>query len=55
MLPPCISTMRLEMESPRPVPPFFRVLVLSDLLKLFEDLRPVRDRDAGARVGDRHA
>jgi hypothetical protein len=29
MRPPCISTIRLAMESPRPVPPFFRVLELS--------------------------
>src|SRR5262249_47870667 len=27
--PPCISTMRFEIASPRPVPPFFRVLELS--------------------------
>src|ERR1700730_4111837 len=28
-LPPCISTMRLEMASPKPVPPFLRVIALS--------------------------
>ncbi len=29
ILPPCISTMRFEIASPRPVPPFLRVIVLS--------------------------
>src|SRR5262249_25909420 len=29
MRPPCSSTIFFEMESPRPVPPFLRVLVLS--------------------------
>jgi adenylate cyclase len=29
ILPPCISIMRLEMASPRPVPPFLRVMALS--------------------------
>src|SRR6266536_74882 len=27
--PPCISMMRLAMDKPRPVPPFFRVIELS--------------------------
>ena len=27
--PPCISMMRLDMASPKPVPPFFLVIVLS--------------------------
>src|SRR5215469_272304 len=27
--PPCISMMRLEMASPKPVPPFLRVIALS--------------------------
>src|SRR6516165_1577818 len=27
--PPCISTMRFDMASPRPVPPFLRVMALS--------------------------
>ncbi len=29
ILPPCISMMRLDMASPKPVPPFLRVIVLS--------------------------
>jgi hypothetical protein len=29
ILPPCISMMRLEMASPKPVPPFLRVIALS--------------------------
>ena len=29
VLPPCISTMRLEIAKPKPVPPFWRVLLLS--------------------------
>ena len=29
ILPPCISTMRLDMASPSPVPPFLRVIALS--------------------------
>jgi hypothetical protein len=29
ILPPCISTMRFEMASPSPVPPFLRVTALS--------------------------
>src|SRR5262249_35213239 len=29
ILPPCISTIRLDMASPRPVPPFLRVMALS--------------------------
>src|SRR5262249_52327597 len=29
ILPPCISMMRLEMASPKPVPPFLRVMALS--------------------------
>src|SRR6516162_6532635 len=28
-LPPCISIMRFDMASPKPVPPFFRVMALS--------------------------
>src|SRR6516164_6224115 len=29
ILPPCISMMRLDIASPRPVPPFLRVIALS--------------------------
>ena len=29
ILPPCISMMRLDMASPKPVPPFLRVMALS--------------------------
>src|SRR6516164_9222972 len=29
ILPPCISMMRFDMASPRPVPPFLRVMALS--------------------------
>ena len=29
IFPPCISMMRLEIASPKPVPPFLRVIVLS--------------------------
>ncbi len=29
ILPPCISMMRFEMASPKPVPPFLRVIALS--------------------------
>ena len=29
ILPPCISTMRFDMASPKPVPPFLRVIALS--------------------------
>src|SRR6266566_5485183 len=29
ILPPCISTMRFDMASPKPVPPFLRVMALS--------------------------
>jgi hypothetical protein len=29
ILPPCISMMRFEMASPKPVPPFLRVMALS--------------------------
>jgi len=29
ILPPCISMMRFDMASPRPVPPFLRVIALS--------------------------
>src|SRR6516165_9935856 len=29
ILPPCISMIRLEMASPKPVPPFFLVMALS--------------------------
>ena len=29
ILPPCISMMRFDMASPKPVPPFLRVMALS--------------------------
>ena len=53
MRPPCSSTMRLAIESPRPVPPFLRVLESFGLLKFFKDLLLLGLRNAGPRIRHR--
>ena len=54
MRPPCSSTMRLEIVSPSPVPPFSRVIAEFGLLKFLENLGLIRFGNAGARVADRN-
>ena len=47
--PPCISTMRLEIARPRPVPPFFFGDRTVGLLEFLEDLLPGRPRRCRGR------
>ena len=53
MRPPWSSTIRLAIDSPRPVPPFLRVVGVVDLLELLEDPLLVGLGDAGSRVRHR--
>ena len=52
MFPPIALTMRREMASPRPAPPWVRVDVPSRLLELLEDAVHVLLAQAGSGVGD---
>jgi hypothetical protein len=53
IFPPCISIMRFEIASPRPVPPFLRVTGLSALLKFLEQLRLIGLRNPRAGIAHR--